>query len=361
MAKFKKKQVGLATLGERLQKIRQETGVSLHEIARATKVKAKYLEMIESDRFDQLPSSVYVKGFLRSYARCLKIEERDVINLYERERGIWENLEKRKKREESSALEEKEGQGHSKSRKLFRLPLLVVTPKSVAALFFLITVGLGGAYFWQEVQRFSQTPELVITKPADNFSTVGDAIEVEGQTEKNSQITINGKIVRVDEEGKFVEKVELKEGMNELVVTAVNRFDKKVEKSVQILAERPALANQEGEESDQEGVDGMKTAVLGAQDQQEKVFLTVKAVDSSVWISVEADGERRFSGKIEPELEQTFEAQEVFFLTSTGANKTLVKFDGEEDFRPLSDDAEIVRDMVFRRQEEPALGGGSGL
>ncbi len=356
MAKFKKKQVGLATLGERLQKIRQEAGVSLHEISRATKVKTKYLEMIENDCFDQLPSSVYVKGFLRSYARCLKIEERDVINLYDKERGIWRNLESRKQFKEESS-EQKEENSYQ-SRKLFRLPLLVVTPKSLAVLFFLITVGMGGVYFWQEVQKFSQTPELVITKPADNFSTVGDAIEVEGETEKNSQVTINGKIVRVDEDGKFIEKVELNEGMNELVISAVNRFDKKVEKKVQILAERPALVHQEEQQAEQGDLEEAETAVLGAQDQQEKVFLTVKAVDTSVWISLEADGERKFSGKIEPELEQTFEAQEVFFLTSTGANKTLVKFNDEEEFRPLSENSEIARDVVFRRQEEPALGGG---
>ncbi len=69
-------------LGEYLKRIRKSSDTSLETVAAKTKINITYLIAIEESRFNDLPGEVFVKGFLRSYARCLGIGEADVINRY---------------------------------------------------------------------------------------------------------------------------------------------------------------------------------------------------------------------------------------------------------------------------------------
>ena len=41
-----------------------------------------YLEFIEQEKFEDLPATVYVRGFVAAYARCLGIEEDHVVPGY---------------------------------------------------------------------------------------------------------------------------------------------------------------------------------------------------------------------------------------------------------------------------------------
>ena len=70
---FVKKSVETLTLGEKLKKIRSERRIGLTDISRFTKIQLKYLEDIEEGRYEKLPSDVYVKGFLKSYAKFLGV------------------------------------------------------------------------------------------------------------------------------------------------------------------------------------------------------------------------------------------------------------------------------------------------
>lgn len=60
--------------GPRLRRARLLRGVEIGQIADVTKVNPTYLRFIEDDRFDDLPATVYVRGFVTAYARCLGLE-----------------------------------------------------------------------------------------------------------------------------------------------------------------------------------------------------------------------------------------------------------------------------------------------
>jgi cytoskeletal protein RodZ len=70
------------TLGQYLRREREMRGVSLSEITEGTKVKLAFLQEIEEGRHDRLPSSIYVQGFLRSYARFIGLAEGEVLQRY---------------------------------------------------------------------------------------------------------------------------------------------------------------------------------------------------------------------------------------------------------------------------------------
>ncbi len=69
-------------LGRYLSMKRESMKMSIDEIARTTKIPKMSLQALEQGKFDSLPGDVFVRGFLRSFARCLKIDGNDVIRRY---------------------------------------------------------------------------------------------------------------------------------------------------------------------------------------------------------------------------------------------------------------------------------------
>ena len=70
------------TIGETLRKARTERGVELSEVERATKIRAKFLEAMEEDRWGALPAPVYARGFLDIYARYLGLDQQALLDEY---------------------------------------------------------------------------------------------------------------------------------------------------------------------------------------------------------------------------------------------------------------------------------------
>jgi cytoskeleton protein RodZ len=63
------------TVGERLRAGREAQGLSLADVAARTRVTQRFLEAIENDRLDQLPSPAYASGFARAYARAVGLDQ----------------------------------------------------------------------------------------------------------------------------------------------------------------------------------------------------------------------------------------------------------------------------------------------
>jgi cytoskeleton protein RodZ len=72
--------------GEHLRREREMRGVSLDEIAAATRISTRFLEALEGERWDQLPGGAFNRGFIRSIARFLGIDEDGLVAEYAYER-----------------------------------------------------------------------------------------------------------------------------------------------------------------------------------------------------------------------------------------------------------------------------------
>jgi len=69
--------------GKFLRKERETRNISLGEISKFTKIKEHYLKAIEEDRYELLPATPYVKGFLNGYAKYLTLNPKDIVRQYE--------------------------------------------------------------------------------------------------------------------------------------------------------------------------------------------------------------------------------------------------------------------------------------
>jgi hypothetical protein len=60
--------------GADLKQIRTELGVAVEQIAEETKIRRDHLLNMEEDRVARLPATVFLKGFVKSYLKCLCVE-----------------------------------------------------------------------------------------------------------------------------------------------------------------------------------------------------------------------------------------------------------------------------------------------
>jgi cytoskeletal protein RodZ len=72
----------LASFGEELRREREIRGISLKEIADATKISKRFLEAIERNDHKTLPAPVFTRGFVREYARYLGLNFEEMVNRY---------------------------------------------------------------------------------------------------------------------------------------------------------------------------------------------------------------------------------------------------------------------------------------
>jgi cytoskeletal protein RodZ len=72
----------MSSLGSYLRREREQRRVSIAELAQTTRIPVRILQQIEHDDHAQLPADVFVRGFLRAYARALGMDEEHVLARY---------------------------------------------------------------------------------------------------------------------------------------------------------------------------------------------------------------------------------------------------------------------------------------
>lgn len=73
----------LPSPGQKLQKLREERGLSHHRVAEALHMTAHYVKLLESNQYDKLPGKTFVKGYFKAYARLLDTNVDEVMQCYE--------------------------------------------------------------------------------------------------------------------------------------------------------------------------------------------------------------------------------------------------------------------------------------
>jgi transcriptional regulator with XRE-family HTH domain len=85
--------------GVELSIIRQQKGYSIEYVANKLHLRARVIELIEQGGFDLLPEPVFVKGYLRAYAKLLGISPDPFLSIFNAqladdkkpERALWQS------------------------------------------------------------------------------------------------------------------------------------------------------------------------------------------------------------------------------------------------------------------------------
>ena len=225
--KFKTKKVEtVLTAGECLKRKREELDISLRDISEKLKIKSDYLENLERGTYEKLPPDVFVRGFIKSYAQFVGLDSEKMVSIYNREKKIENKIEKKSKKKEIYA------------NKLTTQNLAIITPKIVTAFLSLLILFIVGFYLWHQISSFNSTPYLFVSSPFEDQVVNDSNLTVEGETEREVAVKINGQGIFVNSDGYFEEDIMLQPGKNVLIIEAENKFNRTAREVRNIIYEK---------------------------------------------------------------------------------------------------------------------------
>ncbi len=78
----------MSGIGQTLKEARTKKSVSLEEVHAKIKIHPRILQLLEEEKFDKLPSPLFAKSFLKSYADFLGVDGQTILDSYERDKEI---------------------------------------------------------------------------------------------------------------------------------------------------------------------------------------------------------------------------------------------------------------------------------
>lgn len=76
----------LAGVGKYLKQAREKKSYTLEDMTELTNIEEKYLQALETEEYNLLPSPFYARVFLKTYAKYLNLNVNSVVQLYESSR-----------------------------------------------------------------------------------------------------------------------------------------------------------------------------------------------------------------------------------------------------------------------------------
>lgn len=199
----------MVRLGQKLKEERLARGLSVEQVAKATKIRPQFITAIEQSAYRNLPSKAYARGFVKNYISFLELPMRDCLAMFRREFDEKEYVDVLPE----SFIKKK------------NIPLKKNTWIGAVLIVAVIIVGLAGFILYQyRAAIFS--PSLTVSKPVENGVLNAGTVEISGTTDTGASVTINNQAVYVDGDGNFSKIITVFPGRNAVTIVSVNKFGK---------------------------------------------------------------------------------------------------------------------------------------
>jgi len=209
MAIFCPKRLAIAKpTNELFKEARLSQGLDFDVLSRRTRVPKKYLMAMEEGAFQQLPEAKgYKLAYIREYAEALNLNP--PLAAYQFAQEISAD-------NEQTALPKK-------FIKISHLHSIASLTRNLAVALFVVS--FLGYLAWQ-IRGILQPPRLSLYSPNEGYVTSDLHATVQGQTEKEVKLLINGKELMPNEGGGFETVVDLLNGVNTITISAIKKHGK---------------------------------------------------------------------------------------------------------------------------------------
>jgi cytoskeletal protein RodZ len=384
-------------LGTLLKKARQEKGLSLDDIQEETKIRKKYLEAIEENNFDILPGNVYLKVFIKGYAREVDINYQALLENYpilnikeEKESNLQKDYLNGTKVSSSN-------QNHNKKNPL----------KIIFIILLLLFLGAAAVYTYQYVnnseirllnqqnsiqENIEEESELLEVENNDDSASAAeeDEEEIDKENAVNSEEDLDSSLrifnddsfeneltdnlfdsfdsdILTEENTEIIEQNNFQElnGLNSQEQNQINEIiiSEKTESKESGKERNDSAAVDVESEVEEEEVQNTERTQLDANEsetaagsvEEETVAdfdntLLFSAADT-VWVSVDLDGENVFSGILEDGDQREFEVDQRLYIKIGNGNAITAKINGEV-YGPWAGNGEIAEVEFINQDQE---------
>jgi len=192
--------------------MRAKKNLTLEEISNATKIQVKYLRWLEDDNCKRLPAPVYVEGFLKSYAKFMNEDDKEIVALFKKEQDIRENI-----------LSKNQNFGPIKP---LRNTSIIISSKAIVISLICCVTLISFAYLYRQAYFIFAPPRIELSTPSNDMTVSNQMIEISGKSSVGSQIFINDQSIFANADGTFQESVKLSDGLNVIKISSVNKMGK---------------------------------------------------------------------------------------------------------------------------------------
>jgi cytoskeleton protein RodZ len=106
----------MESIGEFFKQVRETKGLTVDEVASKTRIRSDFVKALEEGNFAKLPDQVFARGFVRSYARSLGLDEEDAIHRFTQSAGaFYEKQDERERLKVRQAEEERKRRANRKA------------------------------------------------------------------------------------------------------------------------------------------------------------------------------------------------------------------------------------------------------
>ncbi len=166
------------SVGALLRQSREQKGLTTAEVAMRLRLKTSQIEKIEAEEWDPAVSVTFMRGYLRAYARLLKLSEKEILQNFELQTAYLRNQAK-----PMHSFSKKNRLDAVDNRFMLATYLLVV-----------LLIGLFLMWFWQthvlDSQPVSVVPEYrVAAEPSNELTAFAQPATVNDPSATLEQIT----------------------------------------------------------------------------------------------------------------------------------------------------------------------------
>jgi cytoskeleton protein RodZ len=169
------------SLGSYLRQAREGKGVSIEQVAYATRISLKMLAALEDDDHSALPAPTFVRGYLQAYAKYVRIDSQDLLLRYQHHLAIAPDTKKASIHSHYLYVNER----YQEKKRLVLILVLFVAMLGVAGTYFLLKAKR------EKNKRLAQQAELIQkadpTKPEEKVAPAVVVAETPVKQEKTEK------------------------------------------------------------------------------------------------------------------------------------------------------------------------------
>jgi len=202
----------MRTVGEILESARAKRGLTFPQVEKETKIRGSFLKALEKNEFEKIPGGAIVaKGFIKNYGKFLGLSPKKLLAVFRRD-----------------FTEDEKGQVLPRGYyKPLDAPGFSWTPRLTVVTGVIFLILALSSYLAFQAISFLGKPPLAVSSPASEERVMHPEIKVSGKTDPDAQVSVNGKLTTVDQDGYFEKAVTLLPGKNIITFEAVSRRGKK--------------------------------------------------------------------------------------------------------------------------------------
>jgi cytoskeletal protein RodZ len=316
----------MESIGEFFKQVRETKGLTIDEVASKTRIRADFVKALEEGNFAKLPDQVFARGFVRSYARSLGLDEDDAIHRFTQSAGAY--YDKQIERERLKVKQAEEERKRQANRKAVAIAIGI----AILTLIFLLSREQSSLLVHRSNSDLPATASKRTTPPIPESqdapaSQQADAVPAD-QPDQPAPNTKPSESPAVSAKPSLGDNVEPVTGPASTASAAP-----------ELAAPAPSSLGSDGP------LGGISLGGPAAPEGQ--LALELEATELS-WVVIQIDGGSPQEALLRPGEKATWRGQDQFMLTLGNAGGVKAALNGKPQ-KPFGPSGKVARDIVIKR------------